>query len=163
MLTPNTRSGLFAEWHELSMQLSMEPPAGIADPDQWCRLEWSNQELPHRKLPVASWSRAGDLTEGEGKFLLKKMQEESGRASLYRALLIGKLAVALFGGVWQSRLVERLRARFQRSRPEDLTPGEAHAEIEELLRRISVMPGESGDIEQTRRKYGEGGRQKGKG
>lgn len=48
-------------------------------------------------------------------------------------------------------LSERLNARFMVSRPEDLSPKDAHAEIEELMSRIARRDGL--DIEVVRAKF----------
>jgi hypothetical protein len=128
---------LHAEWKKLSAGLASELP------ERELRIQWTNQRLHKRRLnqlkpDITSWS---ELTEGEARYLLKLMKEESGSAPDYRGMLICKLAQELFGQPWFAALTERLSTRFRKRAPADLAPAEAHAEIEELMSRIARRDG----------------------
>jgi hypothetical protein len=79
------------------------------------------------------------------------MKERSGSNAAYRATLIGRLAVELFGADWDAILRERLIQRFRVPRPESLAPNEAHAEIEELMSRLARRDGVG--IEEVRGRF----------
>ena len=108
----------------------------------------SSQTTRSWKPVIASWNQ---LSQNEARFLLKIMREESGDGPAYRATLIARLAVELFGPDWDAVLRERLMQRFRVASPESLAPNEAHAEIEELLSRIARRDGL--DIETVRRRF----------
>jgi hypothetical protein len=81
------------------------------------------------------------------------MKERSGSNAAYRAQLIARLAVELFGSDWDAILRERLRERFRLSTVDCrlLTPAQSHAEIEELLSRIARRDGV--EIEEVRGRF----------
>jgi hypothetical protein len=91
------------------------------------------------------------LTYGEANRLLRALKEASGSNAAYRAQLIARLAVELFGSDWDAILRERLFQRFQVASPESLAPNQAHAEIEELVSRIARRDGV--EIEQVRARF----------
>src|SRR5690348_1955896 len=147
---------MFAEWSKLSPNLDIDPldhfseegivqAFGRLDMEKAARIVWTCQALQRPVLWVCTWNK---LSESQGRFLLKKMREESGDGPAYRAQLIAKLAQELFGAPWDRMLGDRLRARFRKSKAADLTPREAHSEIEELLSRVARSTGE--DIEAVR-------------
>lgn len=148
ILTKATRNAMFAEWKKLS------PGVDFEGTEREARIWWANERLAaaHRRdaegADLKSWS---ELKEGEARFLLKKMREESGDGPAYRAQLIARMAQELFGAAWDRLLADRLRARFQKYRAEDLTPAEAHAEMEELLSRIARRDGIG--IEEARARF----------
>jgi hypothetical protein len=130
---------LRAEWAKFSPQLLWECTEDEA------RHRWSSEVL-HR--PVSSWAT---LTYGEANRLLRALKEASGSNAAYRAQLIARLAVELFGSDWDAILRERLFQRFQVASPESLAPNQAHAEIEELVSRIARRDGV--EIEQVRARF----------
>jgi len=79
------------------------------------------------------------------------MTAESGSQADYLAVKIGKLAAELFGSAWDRMLSDRLQQRWRKSKPEYLTPAEAHAEIEELTSRIARRDGK--EISEVRSKF----------
>jgi len=135
---------LRAEWAKFSPGLDGE---GSEDD---LRHGWSS-EILHR--PVVTWR---DLTYGEAKALLRELKERSGSNAAYRAQLIARLAVELWGGSsgstggWDAFLRERLRERFRLSTLDSLAPAQAHELIEELLSRIARRDGV--EIEDVRRR-----------
>jgi hypothetical protein len=151
---------LHAEWRKMSPNVEFRVEGRELKPgeeERLARLAWTNSALVTRHSSlVTSWSQ---LTQGQAKYLLKKMREESGDGPAYRATLIARLAVELWGvggqgpgvGDWDAILRERLVQRFRVSRPEDLAPGEAHAMMEELQRRIAERDGV--DIEEVRARF----------
>lgn len=152
-LRPETLKALHAEWHKFSANLSSDLP------ERELRLQWANERLHARARQghwktvagrrvfieesaalrsIGSWSQ---LTEGEARHLLSLMREESGDGPAYRALLIGRLAQELWGSTWDMHLADRLNARFHVHQAADLSPRDAHASIEELVRRIADRDG----------------------
>lgn len=152
MITPRLLKALHAEWRKLSPGLAIEPSGDRAiDPEREARLIWTNQALGGRrkaKIEVRSWK---ELTQGQARYLLRRMREESGDGPAYRAQLIARLAVELFGPGWAQFLLARLFERFRTPKPESLTPAEAHAEIEELASRIARRDGVG--IEEVRARF----------
>jgi len=147
---------LHAEWRKLSPNLAVEPGEGEtpARAERRVRIEWSRRVLHAKRLDkgvrdIESWN---DLKPGEAKFLLKKMRDESGSNSAYRAMLIAQLAVELFGPDWNEVLRERLVQRFRTPNPQSLNPTEAHEMIEELLSRLARRDGVG--IEEVRARFG---------
>lgn len=143
-------NALHAEWRKLSPNLAIEPLEGEtpAEAERRARLAWTNEQLKSRKLKVESWN---ELSQNEARFLLKKMQEESGSNAAYRATLIACLAAELFGRGWDAVLRERLGERFQLSTLNSLTSMQAHSMIEEFLSRIARRDG--AEIEEVRKKF----------
>jgi hypothetical protein len=147
----NWLKALHAEWRKLSPGLASDLP------ERDLRMQWTNQKFEQHRSPVVlraqpvitSWS---ELTEGQARYLLQVMKEESGSAPDYRGMLIARLAQDLFGAEWDRLLSERLYMRFEKRRAAELTPAEAHAEIEELLSRIARRDGL--EIEAVRAKFG---------
>jgi hypothetical protein len=148
-----TLRALHAEWRKVSPGLSYQPSAVSAqEAERETRLWWTNEQF-HRggsrtARTITSWN---ELKPGEAKFLLKLMREESGDGSAYRAMLIAKLAVDLFGADWDHILRDRLMQRFRHPTPHTLLPSEAHAEIEELLSRIARRDGVG--VEEVRKSF----------
>ena len=143
--------GLHAEWRKLSPGLQGsdqgQVTSGKQDAERGLRLNWTNQTLATRHLPlITSWSC---LTTGQAKFLLKQMREESGDGPTYRALLMARLAARLWPGNWDALLADRLGVRYRTSRAADLSPAQAHEMIEELLSRVARAEGR--EIEELRR------------
>ena len=127
------RRALFAEWKKVSVSLAGEGT------EREARLAWSNRllhpkRIDARKSDITSWS---ELTMGEARYLLRQAREQSGDGPAYRAGLIARLAVELFGADWDAMLRARLLDRFRVPNPQRLLPNEARAEIEELLSRIA--------------------------
>lgn len=141
---------LHAEWRKLSPNLAIEPRDGETPKaaERRVRLAWTNEQLKSRKLKVESWN---ELTQNEARFLLKIMREESGDGPAYRATLIARLAVELFGADWDAILRERLGDRFQLSTLNSLTAAQAHSMIEELLSRLARRDGV--EIEEVRARF----------
>lgn len=152
---------MFAEWAKLSPNLDFEPMEGESakDAEKRLRMAWTNAALRTKADPspagrdqddggLTSWSQLG---EAEGRYLLKRMREESGDGPAYRAMLIARMAQDLFGAAWDRLLQDRLRARFMKFKADDLTPAEAHAEMEELLSRIARRDGI--EIEEARSRF----------
>jgi len=148
---------LRAEWAKFSPELLWECSEDEA------RHRWSS-EILHR--PVTTWAT---LTYGEANRLLHALKEASGSNASYRAQMIARLAVELFGSDWDAILRERLQERFgsrklevgnregphfplptSHSRLYSLSPAEAHAEIEELISRIARRDGV--EIEEVRKR-----------
>ena len=129
---------LRAEWAKFSPELLWECSEDDA------RHRWSS-EILHR--PVTTWAT---LTYGEANRLLHALKEASGSNASYRAQMIARLAVELFGSDWDAILRERLLQRFRVPSPESLAPNEAHAEIEELVSRIARRDGV--EIEEVRKR-----------
>jgi len=146
-MKPELLKALHAEWRKLSPNLALEPLEGETPKaaERRVRLAWTKEKLKGRKSKVESWN---ELTQNEARFLLKKMREESGDGPAYRATLIARLAVELFGSDWDAILRARLIQRFRVPSPESLAPNEAHAEIEELVSRIARRDGV--EIEEVR-------------
>jgi len=159
-LTPNALRALHAEWHKLAPQVAI---AGLTERE--CRMYWTNEKLgvrsqesgsrkglnPKSRIlnPISSWN---DLTDGQAKFLLKQMREQSGDGPQYRAVLIAKLACEFWGPRdWDMALRQDLARRFKTPYPQSLTPAEAHAAIEELTSRIARRDGV--EIEVVRGKF----------
>jgi hypothetical protein len=134
-----TMKALFAEWRKIS------PSLGWSCSEREARLRYASEAL-HRE--VCSWS---DLKRGEQKALLRRMREASGSDAEYRAMLIARLAMELFGAAWERLLAERLKMRFQIGDVSLLTPIQAHAEIEELMSRIARRDG--AEIEAVRARF----------
>ncbi len=143
---PELLRALHAEWRKLSPNLAA-PSEEMTERE--LRIWWTNEKLGavNSESRIASW---GELKPGEAKFLIKCMREESGDGPAYRARMIAQLAQELFGAPWDRMLSDRLRARFQKYRADELTPREAHSEIEELLSRIARRDG--CEIEEVRRR-----------
>jgi hypothetical protein len=141
---------LHAEWRKLSPNLAIEPLEGETPKaaERRVRLAWTSEQLKSRKVKVESWNA---LTQNEARFLLKKMREESGSNAAYRASLIARLAVELFGHDWNNIVRERLGERFQLSTLNSLTAAQAHSMIEELLSRIARRDGV--EIEEVRARF----------
>src|SRR5690348_12524162 len=151
---PELLKALHAEWRKLSPNLTA-PNEEMTERE--LRIWYANEKLGRKadsspsarndgaRAPIASWN---DLAPNEARHLLTCMREESGDGPAYRAQLIARLAQELFGAPWDRMLGDRLRARFQKSKAADLTPREAHSEIEELLSRVARSKGE--DIEAVR-------------
>jgi len=155
-MKPELLKALHAEWRKLSPNLSIEPVGGetAAQAERRVRIDWSRRVLHDRRLDkgirdIESWN---DLKPGEAKRLLKVMGEESGSNAAYRATLIARLAVELFGADWDAVLAERLCQRFRTPNPQSLSPSEAHAEIEELLSRVARRDGIG--MEEVRARFG---------
>lgn len=137
-LPARLRNALFAEWSKFSPTLEWDCT------EREARIRFANEtlfpQLSARLAPITSWS---DLTSGQAKRLLHEMKERSGSNAAYRAQLIARLAVELWGGAsgstggWDAFLRERLRERFRLSTLDSLTPAQAHELIEELLSRIA--------------------------
>ena len=130
---------LRAEWAKFSPELGWECSEDEA------RHRWSS-EILHR--PVTTWAT---LTYGEANRLLHALKEASGSNATYRAQMIARLAVELFGSDWDAILRERLLQRFRVPSPESLAPHEAHAEIEELVSRVARRDGI--EIEDVRARF----------
>lgn len=146
-------AALYAEWKKLSPNL-VGPDESMTERD--LRIWYANQKLHGRRLnrgipDVKSWN---DLKPNEARYLLRCMREESGDGPAYRAQLIARLAMELFGAARDRKLGDRLRARFRKFKAIDLTPAEAHSEIEELISRIARMRGS--DVESVRRRFSGG-------
>ena len=142
-LPAHLRNALFAEWAKFSPTVDWECT------EREARLRFASEVLVTRhSSPVASWN---DLTAGQAKRLLREMKEISGSNAAYRAQIIARLAVELWGGDWDAFLRERLRERFRLSTTDCglLTPAQAHELIEELLSRIARQEGRK--IEELRR------------
>lgn len=147
---PELLKALHAEWRKLSPMLTA-PNEEMSEREM--RIWYANQKLHARRLDrgipdLASWS---ELTPNEARHLLTCMREESGDGPAYRAMLIARMAQDLFGTAWDRLLQDRLRARFMKFKAEDLTPAEAHAEMEELLSRIARRDGI--EIEEARGRF----------
>ncbi len=69
----------------------------------------------------------------------------------YRAQLIARLAMELFGADWYRIILDRVIERFRIGRLEELSPAQAHAEIEELVSRLARRDGI--EIEEARARY----------
>ena len=136
---------LYAEWKKLSPNLTA-PDEEMSERD--LRMWWTNQRLANGELRIASWN---DLKPGQARFLLRCMREESGDGPAWRAQMIGRLAQELFGAAWDRLIKDRLIARFQIYRLEDLTPRQGHEFMEELLSRIARRDGK--EIEEVRGKF----------
>jgi hypothetical protein len=87
-----------------------------------------------------SWSK---LSREEMGGLAHAMRVDLERTTAHQrgGVIIGKLAVELFGSAWDRMLSDRLQQRWRKSKPGYLTPGELHAEIEELMSRVARMRG----------------------
>jgi len=165
MIDAKLRNALMATWAKVSPNFDFEPPAGTSakDAERMARLIYASRAL---KFEVKTFNQLG---YGQGKFLLRRMQEDSGDGPAYRAVLIGRIATELFGSNWNHILMERVQQRFgihhssfpgplppsgtgagivHRSPLESLTPDQAHSLIEELLSRLARERGE--EIETTR-------------
>jgi hypothetical protein len=154
-MKPELLRALHAEWRKLSPNLTIEPLDGEtpAQAERRVRLAWTNQHLHPKRLDrgradIASWN---ELSQNEARFLLKKMREESGDGPAYRATLIARLAVELFGLGWDCILAQRLSQRFRVFRPQLLEPHQAHEMIEELLSRIARR--DEVEIEEVRARF----------
>jgi hypothetical protein len=135
--------GCFAEWRNFSPQLDWECT------DREARLRFANEVLATRHSSlVTSW---GELTTGQAKRLQREMKERSGSNAAYRASLIARLAVELFGHDWNNIVRERLGERFQLSTLNSLTAAQAHSMIEELLSRLARREGI--EIEEVRARF----------
>lgn len=147
---------LHAEWRKLRPNLTIEPLDGEtpAQAERRVRLAWTNEQLKSRNLPaqaglkVESWN---DLKPNEGRFLLKKMKEESGSNAAWRAMKLAQIAAELFGSDWNGLLRERLIQRFRVAIPESLVAREFWSEAEELLSRIARRDGV--EIEVVRQRF----------
>ncbi|HEV2424293.1 MAG TPA: hypothetical protein VGZ29_05645 [Terriglobia bacterium] len=146
-----TLKALHAEWRKFSPSVTSELP------EREARIEWTNRALNQRlkkadrarmERTVASWN---DLQEGEARYLLRRMRGESGDAAAWRANLIARLAVELWGSQWDEFLHQRLGDRFRVGRAEDLSPRDGRATVEELVSRIARRDGI--EIEAVRAKY----------
>lgn len=133
---------MFAEWRKLAPGLDYP---GIETDDE-ARKVWTRAAL--RKPNLQSWK---ELSVGECRRLLKLMKEASGEGPEYRALLICSLAQDLFGAPWERLLGEQIYLRFGIRDLTDLAPGDARAEIEELLSRIARRDGIG--IEEVRARF----------
>jgi hypothetical protein len=142
---------LHAEWRKMSPNVEFRVEGRELKPgeeERLARLAWTNSALVTRHSSlVTSWSQ---LTQGQAKYLLKKMREESGSNAGWRALKLAEIAAELFGPDWNQVLAERLSQRFRVSRPQDLTPREFWAEVEELLSRIARRDGVGIEIMRAR-------------
>lgn len=137
-LRASTLRALHAEWRKFSPSFASELP------EREARLEWTNRTINQRsrskaerasiQIQVSSWN---DLSEGQGKYLLRRMRAESGDAAAWRANLIARLAVELWGPDWDEFLHQRLRDRFRVGRPGDLSPRDGRAMVEELASRVA--------------------------
>jgi len=149
-----TRAALMATWAKLSPNFDDEPLAGESpkDAERRLRIAWANSNLHLKRLDSGrpDITSFNELSEGEARHLLRIMREESGDGPSYRAMLIGRLAVELFGSDWDAILRERLLQRFRVPSPESLAPNQAHAEIEELVSRIARRDGVN--IEEVRKR-----------
>lgn len=143
-LSGRTRAAMFAEWKKLSPNLEFEGT------EREARVWWTNETLKagSGQSAVGSW---GELTEAEGRFLLKKMREQSGDGPAYRAELIARLACELFGTDWDETLAARLKKRYGLVKAENLSPRQAHEVIEEFISRIARQDGL--EIEEVRGRF----------
>jgi hypothetical protein len=141
----STLRGLHAEWREFSRNHG--GPEGLTERD-W-RLYWTNGRLAaRRQRSVTSWS---ELTQGQAKYLRRLLQEENGSGPAYRAAKIGRMAAELWGADWNKFLSIRLGERFRVGSPEDLSPRDARAMMEELESRIARRDGV--EIEEVRKRF----------
>ncbi len=119
-VTRKTLAAMFAEWRKLS------PDQAFEGSERDARLEYARAHLPRFSKSGAAPASWTDLSEREGRLLLKAMREESGEGPAWRAQLIARLGQELFGAPWDRLLADRMAARFGVHRLEDLTPRHAH-------------------------------------
>ena len=123
---------LHAEWRKLSPNLD----------ERDLRLHWTNEQFGFgaKGVFITSWSQ---LTQGQAKFLLKKLRAALGISPLND--YIARAAVRLFGSDWNMALAERIGQRFHRG-PEiqALEFWQKKALFEELVGRIARADVEAG-------------------